>query len=70
MWGWINFNSRKLHSVNEFDVDYALVLTGDAISGFKIVGGFTDYTKLIIEKYCYNGIKMEGDIIVTDYYDG
>ena len=37
--------------------------TGDAISGSKI-------SKFIVENKCSNGIKIEGVILVIDYYHG
>ena len=60
---------EKYNYVNEFDVGVVLGLTDDAISGAKIAGGFTDYVKFMVKKHCYNGIKIEGYILVVYFCD-
>ena len=40
-----------------------MVLTGSAMSGGKIAGGFTDYVKLMVENYCSNGIEIEVNLL-------
>ena len=39
---------EKGRAVNEFDMYTVFVLTGNAITGDKIIGGFLDYVKMII----------------------
>ena len=39
-------------------------LTGNAISGAKIEGDFTENVKLMVEKQFSNGIKIEGGILL------
>ena len=55
---------EKYNCVNEFDGDYVLGLTGNAISGAKIEGDFTENMKLMVEKQFSNGIKIEGGILL------
>ena len=50
-------------------MEYVLGLNDDTIPEAIIAGSFMDYFKLVVKNHCYNGIKIEGGVILIDYYD-
>ena len=54
---------EKSHASNEFYVVNILVLLGDAISRAKIPGCFTNYMKLMVEKYVIIELKFRGVLL-------